>query len=396
MECFEAIRGLASLAVLVGHVILGLWPGLYFRSGPLFHPLPLWIQGLARFPGKYCWDGHMAVTLFFILSGFVLSLSYFRDGSTSSLGSAATRRYPRLMLPMVASVLLAFVLLQCGAMCNQSAVRHMNQTQGLTLDMKAAPGHSNKWLAAYYDFTPDLPSALHEGTWGAFLTTANYNLVLWTMPIELTGSFLVYGFLALFGGLRNRWLLYGICAGLLLTHGHFFLVDFLLGMILCDLWVRNQQTWRKSLPLGTALAVIGIGILLPWKPVSAFLVVGATAAAPRVQQMLTARWLAFLGRVSFGLYLVHMPIFCSLGCSLYLFLCRDLGWSHNAGSLIAAVASVAGSLLAAWVFFLGVDRPTIVLTRKLDSWLFRPQPAARADNTSSMRFVDRADRRRAA
>jgi len=374
MECFEAIRGLAALAVVVGHIVLGFWPGLYFRSGPLWPGFPTWVQALARFPGKYFWNGEMAVTIFFVLSGFVLSLTYFQGASTSALGAAATRRYPRLMFPVAASVLLAFLLLHLGAMSNQAAVQHMNGIQGLTLDQAAAPGHSNKWLAAYYNFPPHFPSALHEGIWGAFTTVANYNLVLWTMPIELTGSFLVYGFLALFGGLRNRWLLYAIGGSLLLAHGHYYLLDFLLGMILCDGWVRNQQTWQKSLSLAPALGLIAVGVfVVPWKYLAAVLVVGATAAAPRVQQLLSGRCLAFLGRVSFSLYLVHMPVFCSLGCGVYVYLCRDWGWQHAAGSMTAAVASLLGSLLVAWVFYLGVDRQTIALTRRIDSWLFRPR-----------------------
>ena len=84
---------------------------------------------------------------------------------------------------------------------------------------------------------------------------------------------------------------------------------------------------------------LGAGLLLvPWKPVAALLVIGATAGAPRVQQALSARALVFLGRVSFGLYLIHIPLFCSLGCGLYLALCRGLGWSHAAGSLLAGIS----------------------------------------------------------
>jgi peptidoglycan/LPS O-acetylase OafA/YrhL len=398
MECFETLRGLAAFAVLVGHVVLGFWPGAYFRSGPLFQPMPFWVQGLARFPGKYFWNGELAVTIFFVLSGFVLSLTYFQGGSTSGLGRAAARRYPRLMLPIMASVLLAYLLLQGGAMYNQAAVRLMNQSQGLTLDLKAPPGHSNKWLAAYYDFAPDFASALREGTWGAFTTVANYNLVLWTMPIELTGSFLVYGFLALFGCLRNRWLLYALAGSLLLAQGHYYLVDFLLGMILCDVWVRNQQTGRKSLSPTPALGLIALGVfVMPWKYLAAVLVVGATAAAPRVQQLLSGPCLAFLGRVSFGLYLVHMPIFCSLGCGLYVYLCQGLGWSHAAGSVVGAVASLLGSLLTAWVFYLGVDRPTIALTRRLDAWLFRPEKGTLGEDRQTLRINEgrELERRRA-
>src|SRR5262245_33476285 len=162
MECLEAIRGLASLSVLVGHVILAFWPAYLFRSGtPGWEQFSAWLQALSRFPGKFLWDGHLAVSIFFVLSGFVLSLTFFREGS--ALGSAAVRRYPRLMLPVAGSILLSFTLLACGAMHNRAAVKLMNATSGQV----------HLWLGSYYNFAPDWSQALREGTWGAFVGTAH-------------------------------------------------------------------------------------------------------------------------------------------------------------------------------------------------------------------------------
>jgi peptidoglycan/LPS O-acetylase OafA/YrhL len=127
--------------------------------------------------------------------------------------------------------------------------------------------------------------------------------------------------------------------------------------------------------------------LVSWKPLASLMLVAATAAAPRLRRALAAGGLAFLGRVSFGLYLVHMPVFCSLGCGLYLVLCRDLGWSHGAGGLTAAGASLAACLLAAWIFYHAVDRPTIALTRRIDLWLFRP---AAGNHTQPERRISEA------
>jgi peptidoglycan/LPS O-acetylase OafA/YrhL len=395
LVCFEAIRGLASLAVLVSHTLLGFWPGLYFRQGLGWHEFPAWMQLLARFPGRFLWDGQMAVALFFVLSGFVLSLTYLREGSTSVLGSAAVRRYPRLMLPVAASVLLAFILLITGATCNQAAVRWMNEVQGLQLTGKEAPGWSNIWLTCFYNFSPDYREALREGGWGAFISPALYNPVLWTMPIELKGSFLVYGFLALFGGLRNRWLLYAILGGLLVLGKEFFFLEFLLGMALCEVWVYNQKVWRKALPLAPALVVAGVGLFaVPWKPLTAFLVVAATAASPGLQQWLSGRWLAFLGRISFGLYLVHMPVLCSLGCGVYLIGCRELGWTHATGALVGTLATVVGSLAGAWVFTQVVDGPTLAVTRWMDVWLFRAAASAKpqAAEGAKRQAEDRVER----
>jgi peptidoglycan/LPS O-acetylase OafA/YrhL len=374
MESLEAIRGLACLGAIVGHLILTFWPALYYRTGAEWHQFPAWAQTLARFPGKFVW-GNLAVSIFFVLSGFVLSLSFFRGGSATSLGSAAVRRYPRLMLPMAASVALVYWLLQAGGMWNQAAVQLMIETCG----------HERRWLAHFNNFTPDGWAALREGTWGAFFGPAHYNRVLWTMPFELQGSFLVFAFLAVFGRLRNRWLLHGICGGLLLAWGRIHLLEFCLGMAMCDLWMHNQRTWKKSVPRPIGLALLAVALfLVPSRPVAALLVVGVPAAAPGIQALLKTRWLVFLGRVSFMLYLVHMPVVCSLGCGLYVALCRELGWPHDAGAGLAALASVVGAFVVAWVFCVLVDGPTLALTRRLDSWLFKPAADAAFPSRSGL------------
>jgi peptidoglycan/LPS O-acetylase OafA/YrhL len=375
LGCFEALRGLCAVTVIVNHIIMCFWPAFLCRELYALDQSPWWLRTLNRLPSKFVeWNGQVAIAIFFILSGFVLSLAFFHKGSASVLASAAVRRYPRLMIPGAASIILSLVLLATGAICNQAAVHHLNELHGFTQAMEPnAEPASYHWLARFYlDMSPDIFNSLREAVYGAFIGPAMYNQVLWTMQYELVGSYLVYAFLALFGSLRNRWLLYGAGAGLLVLGERYYLLDFMLGMALCDVWVRNPRSWRNSLSLAQAFGLIGAAVfLVHWRPMAGLLVVGATAASPRLRQMLEAGWLVFLGRVSFGLYLVHMPILCSVGCGLYLFLCRDLGWHFTVASSIAALAAGVTALVVGWVFYLVVDRFAIVFSQRFDIWLFR-------------------------
>jgi peptidoglycan/LPS O-acetylase OafA/YrhL len=380
LECYDSLRGLAALGVVCAHLIIAFWPGVYFRSGPAWERAPTWLRLLYSFHGKYLVNGCLIVPAFYVLSGFVLSLPYFRGGGATTLGSAATRRYLRLMLPVAFSIFVAYGLMTCGAMRNQDAVRRLHETYGIAENAPppARPGAANHWLASHYNFAPSFPSALRDATYGAFTGMSLYNQVLYTMPDELVGSYLVFAFLALFGNVRNRGLLYAVAGGLCLVGNRWNLLDFVFGLALCDLWWQNQQRLRWDLPLRWALLLFALGVfVIPGATrCQPYVVIGAVVASSRLQMLLAAPWLTFLGRVSFGLFTLHMPILCSLGCGVYLMLSRGWGWSHAAATVTAAGVSLATALVAGWVFYLVVDRPTLGLTRWLDRRLFRPPPAA--------------------
>jgi peptidoglycan/LPS O-acetylase OafA/YrhL len=380
LECLEALRGMAAVMVLLNHLMLAFWPELAFHHGDRWNQAPTALQTLASFPGPYLWDSELAVTVFFVLSGFVLSLSFFRNPALALLESAAVRRYPRLLLPVGASVLCAYVLMQAGAMRNREAAVFINSARDSTVLSEL--GREWQWLHDHYAFPPALSTALRDAVWGAFGTQFRYNLVLWTMPIELFGSFLVFGILGVAGRLRNRWLVYLLAAAWLVQGKQLFFLDFLLGIALCDLWTQNERHWKLELPAAPAVLVISVAIfLVSFKPLAAVLLIAATTFAPRLRQFLAAPVFAFLGRVSFALYLLHTMILCSLGSFLYLALARGWTWPHHAAAAAASATTIAASFLAAWAFAHAIDRRAIVMGRRIDEWLFRPEP--RNDNAAS-------------
>src|SRR5262245_45520352 len=132
-------------------------------------------------------DGPAAVTLFFVLSGFVLPLAFFRSGRTELVVRAAAKRWLRLVCLVMLAVLLSWLLF------------HFNLYQ----HREAAEISQSAWLGTFggahanRQFTPTLQSALLEGSLFAFLREpAMYDPVLWTMRHEFLGSFVTF-FLAM-------------------------------------------------------------------------------------------------------------------------------------------------------------------------------------------------------
>ncbi|MFC7480349.1 acyltransferase family protein [Luedemannella flava] len=98
----DGLRGLAALVVVAHHALLT-QPSLYAanaRGGAA----AWW---LTYTPLHLVWAGREAVFLFFVLSGFVLTLPFLRDGVPGQWVAYFPRRFVRLCVPLAAAVLVS-------------------------------------------------------------------------------------------------------------------------------------------------------------------------------------------------------------------------------------------------------------------------------------------------
>jgi peptidoglycan/LPS O-acetylase OafA/YrhL len=91
----------------------------------------------------------------------------------------------------------------------------------------------------------------------------------------------------------------------------------------------------------------------------AMLVVGGVMLSPGIQRLLSNAVSDFLGRISFGVYLLHAPVLWSLGGLTFLPLATRFGLLPAA--LTASLAVVAVACLAAALFHRLVERPAMRL-----------------------------------
>lgn len=361
----ETLRGIGAIFVVFRHCADPFFPALlYVNAQPGNEG---WFYEHFVRPLKYVWlDGGFAVAIFFIMSGYVLSLGFIRKKNPEVLASATIRRYLRLMLPVLAAALFSWALHRTGFIHYTEAVNALGS--GAFSD----PG---RW----YGFPPSFKFAVREGLWGAFFehdTFHTYNNAFWTMHHELIGSFFVFAFLAIFGLLRHRWILYCITGYVFLCLDQLFPLHFLIGMGLCDLTQSLIQRgklphlgfWATWPALVIALAMGG------WQYAGNISFRGHALYRPVVDDMIaatimvsiflcsqTARGLCEnwfcrkLGELSFGLYLVHYPILCSVGAMVAV-ATKNAGYSVGASGAAATAVSLALSFVGAWVFAKTVDR----------------------------------------
>jgi peptidoglycan/LPS O-acetylase OafA/YrhL len=376
LDALESVRGLAALVVVFHHLALTFWPAAYTANSPL----------------RFLLDGKFAVSVFFVLSGVVLSYSFFNKPSRNALGSATIRRYFRLTPPILASVLVAYGLMAAGAFANAP--------------LAAAVGRDDPWLRDLYDFEPSLTGAVKEGLYGVYVDyheSQTYNNVLWTMRTELFGSLFVFVLQALFGTLPRRWVLYLLIGAGLYGRYRFFL-DFLVGVAVCDCYLMDRGR-RRPIAIGAwggavlLAAGVVIGSVLPdslrpvlgfsprkfdTQTVGAILVIGTALFCPFWRRQLESGWLVWLGRLSFSLYLLHLSIICSLGCRTFLALYVDHGWPYHWAAVASSAVAVPTSLAAAWVMTRLVDQRAIALGWVVYRLFDPPRPAPAAGRSDRL------------
>jgi peptidoglycan/LPS O-acetylase OafA/YrhL len=330
LVALDALRGVAAVIVLVHHVSMTA-PSIsaaYSSSANVAVFSAGWWVTLS--PLKILFAGPEFVLVFFVLSGFVLVLTPLRrwpwNRSTTSAPSEPQgydwlayypRRIIRLAVPVIVSVALAAVWIL----------------------LVPRTGEGGAWMEKQGRADLGIENLLREASILGFTGRPNVNPPLWSLAWEMWFSLLLPVCVILAVASR-RWtpawvalLIAASVAGYLVgSEPLMYLPAFGLGALLAanfeTLQARSARLSRSSggTLVWTLIALAGPALLItywlvrpvltaPWNDLTlalrvpgAFLIVATVALWPPVQRMLSGRLLAWLGAVSFSLYLVHFPI----------------------------------------------------------------------------------------
>jgi peptidoglycan/LPS O-acetylase OafA/YrhL len=368
----DGLRALAALSVLVFHV----W--LYGYSPP---PSPR-----TTFTDKLLFELNLGLICFFVLSGFLLYQAFAR----ASLGNGSRVDFKNYAVRRAARIVPAYYVCLVGCLLLYWLV-------GLT---RLIPPAENLPLFAVF------------GQNYSTETVMEINPVVWTLSVEVAMYLFlpVIGYAALRLGARRLALQTAMLLGLigvtllwnyLVRTGSWmplgpkvlpaYLGHFALGM-LAALWFEHRRS-KDSRPIGVAataaLMAAGFGFVLAdaiWReafgsdfiffvlgglPAAlgfALMIAGAAAGRGRAIDWLSVRPLVWVGLVSYGLYLWHLPL---------LIVVRQLEiLPHAFGLRVLFVLAI--SLVAAALSWRLIEQPMI---RRYSS--ARKRPAANQPLASS-------------
>ncbi len=362
----DALRGTAALLVLVHHA-LQLIPRLEHPDVPGLGFLRYVLVNLT--PLRVLEFGRGAVLFFFVLSGYVLTRALLRSGSPG-LAAFAAQRTIRLMLPVAASVLLSALLWWAVA----------------------DPALPEEWRARSLYTWLEPPTAMQTSGNALLLGGSEdmrLNVVLWSLVHEwrltllLPLVLLFRGRVALFAALALAASSTGIMGGasensVLLGPGlhstlaatFYFASGVASGVALALYFGEDLPPLGREARLAAAIACVALfGMASDLAAYAGSVLLILLARQPGgFRQALRNPAPAWLGRISFSLYLVHAPV---LVAGVHLL--HD-DWPPAAIAALGMLASVGMAAL----FFALVEEPSRHVARRAERRLARSrgrQPA---------------------
>jgi len=233
LKFLDGLRGWGAVFVLLYHVFCDGLPVDAIFVDHLRFLVPL--------------NGTLAVLIFFVVSGFSLSVRYLSDGDVRSWSMITAARYLRLAIPIFAACLAVHLVMVLG--------------------LVAPASERLPVLSASFNFDPTIGHLLKFAFFDVFF---NFNMLdtyigpLWTMSVELVGSFVVLLAIVVVRPLPGRpFFLFGLaCLVLWLapTKTTAMLALFPAGAALADCFDRG---WVDATPKPIALVFLAIGCLVP-------------------------------------------------------------------------------------------------------------------------------------
>ena len=371
----DSVRGLAAMAVLSEHFVIAF--GLPCTG-------ELCAQLLDNSPLHIWWDGSAAVSMFFVLSGLVLSLRHFRSATDPNLvhfhlGVFFVNRILRIWPPYCLVLLLSAVLyslLVTNPLPSNALLPPSEWISGLWHQ------HPLDWRAMWREaFLLDLPPLI------VLIPQA------WTLSFELALSLLLpLGVLV--AHRSSMWLALYCVLLVVFLDAPIFLLHFLFGLLLAQhygavvrLVALNPLRQSAMLLLGVLLYTVGDSLPgrlsepLSWvgSGLGSMILLMVVIGSRRLQAWLSWAVLRHIGKISYSLYLLHMAVLIGLTPILLQFLAQYLNTRLSLW-WVGWCFSLTISLTLAHVAYRFLEIPFMALGKDVSQWYCTRRSLIRVSN----------------
>ena len=369
IEWLDGFKGIACVLIFIHHFLLAFFPSVHYGEAAVSHGNGVDVA-LAQSPFSVLVNGNFLVALFCMISGVVISLQVMNLKNKNDLADVTVKRYFRLMLPLLPVGVLVFVLLRFGMFTNLESVLY---TQ-------------SPWAELYYrepiSFGEFLKSVLID-TW--FVGDDTLSTAFWMLSKLFYGTFLsiVLSVIA-WKYEKHTWLLYAVVAICFFGRSD-LLCAFALGTLLA--WMYRSSPLLFSPFAGVPILLLGLflggfpsGVIptnayrflfgeissVDWHMLGAVLTLYGLFSLPWLQRGLSIKPFRWLGRISYAVYLLHIPVLFGLSTAIFLWMKDRMGYLYSVG--LSFGVSLLLLLVLSWGYHRVVEPLCVKAQRKILSW----------------------------
>jgi len=328
----DAVRGIAAFVVVLHHCWQTLLPDqntFPFLGAPLSagSESARWAAWINVSPLKLLFSGHAAVGVFFVLSGMVLTrqLTAQRNRTAYSYRQFVIQRVFRIWVPF------ALVILMAAGLCAEAGgplpqLPWINESWNQPVTWQLVAGHLLMLGASAY-VTLDNPmwSLVHEMRISLIFPVLTRVASL-SLPRLVAGAAVLFTLLSIshvtgpliawVPGTLSREVLHSLLDTT--RYGLFFVLGIALALKggALQSWLQKRQQALRGALWVLAFALLAVPFLAGYLELAyalgATLLLALCTASVTARRLLGFRWLTWLGKVSYSLYLVHLLVLLTL------------------------------------------------------------------------------------
>lgn len=367
LSSVEGVRGLACFMVLLSHLSSIFFPYLHGQHEELIRSS--FDALLFKLPLGFMYSGTGAVYIFFCLSGYILTYACASKGDVpTNAAKMFSARYLRLAIPTFVSIVICYIVL----------VIFPNNSEGMS------------WISGWGSgIDLSLFSALRNAIFSSvFLGDASYNWVVWTMQLELFGSFVIFFSISVIDNIYYKKTIYLILAFLIginfptkfgFGYSAFLIGAFiyympsiknrflsylilLIGLYLCGYHYKQSfYSWLSVFETGYLKSINVSGSFL-YLMLSGCALVFVALKSNILNAITSNKVSVWMGKMSFSAYLLQMPVFFLISpISLTIRNAFSIGYTLSA--FITSAICLTVIYVLAVIFQRTVDAKSVTMSK---------------------------------